>query len=734
MKQLKVIISLFFVIFIFGESLAGKFPDYDDIYDVILTGDKDKAYTLLLAYQKRKPDFANTYFQLALIAEDWAKDFNPFTEYYYAKQFIYNTKLYYSLAKLKLADEKKKNRKYYINAGIAKGERKFKLEDILVFIDTQTESIKVYEKNINLIINNYNKSSDAYNKCVDIFMNINTEYSKIKNIYLADNEDINNKLKQLEQSFDSTLVYFDLFKSALKKYPLEGYDQEYKLKQIVTYRLDGLTNTNFLNKQIILWDYKTWIEDLKKTKNERIKNNVSDIVRIENQIQNEIKQLETERYFEKNKEFKLQDKFVYKIEKFDNNSLLIKLFKFNEAKLNYFKFFRNSINNPITLNKFSLEKNATYLHNLLEKQQKADSLNNIFNNSIKASEVRKYNKFYMSKYKGVQGLKDYSIRQDIFFKQKKKDAKETIKKRLFNTVFQPYSNVLTYKTEQIIVKKNFPDLSLSGNDTYNVCDFKKTKTNKLWFSGYYKTKSNKIQSFIANSDGLYEVNILKLGNISEKSNCVNLLIDAYSEGAYTIETEISEEEIKNVLIEYDNKGKLIMKKELPFSKIPRFMAYDDINNSMIIIFYGTNINALAEADNEQLIYYLDFENNTNTYTISFTAKAYVFDIIKLNNNILVFSNFVNYKDTNNKNQLSDTGNFSNKTNVLITLISNREIKKQVAIKNKKSIFGTKAIKINSNLINILGYKADYINRKFERLKKEKLYNIYIDSNLGQIKK
>ncbi len=734
MKQFKIIISLFFVFFLFGESFAGKLPDYNDIYDVILTGDKDKAYTLLLDYQKREPDFANTYFQLALIAEEWTKDFNPFTEYVYTKQFIYNTKLYYSLAKLKLVDEKKKNRKYYINAGIAKGGRKFKIEDISAFIDTQIESIKVYEKNINLIINNYNKSSNYYNKCVDIFMNINTEYSKIKNIYLADNDDINNNLKHLEQSFDSTLIYFDLFKKALKKYPLEGYNQEYKLKQIVTYRLDGLTNTNFLNSQIILWDYKTWIEDLKKTKNERIKNNVSDIVRIENQIQNEIKQLETERYFEKNKEFKLQDKFIYKIEKFDNNSLIIKLFKFNEAKLNYLKYFRNSINNPKTLNKFSLEKNATYLHNLLDKQRIADSLNNIFNNSIKSREVRKYNKFYMSEYKGVQGLKDYSIRQDIFFKQKTKDAKETIKKRLFKTVFQPFSNVLTYKTDQIIVKKNFPEFSLSENDTYNVCDFKKTKNNKLWFSGYYKTKSNKIQSFIAYSDNLSEANILKLGNISETSNFVNLLIEVYSEGAYTIETEISEEGIKNILIEYDNKGKLIMKKELPFSKIPRFMAYDYINNSMIVIFYGTNINALADADNEQLMYHLDFENNANTYTVSFAAKAYVFDIVKLNKNILVFSNFVNYKDTNNKNHLSDAGNFSNKTNILITLISNREINKQVTIKNKKSIFGTKAVKINSNLINVLGYKADYINRKFERLKKEKLYNIYIDSNLGQIKK
>ncbi len=79
---------------------------YNDVYDIVLNGEREEAYAQLLAYQKQDPDFANTYFQLGLIADYWARNYDPLTEYEYVKTFIYDTKLYYGLAKLKLKDEK----------------------------------------------------------------------------------------------------------------------------------------------------------------------------------------------------------------------------------------------------------------------------------------------------------------------------------------------------------------------------------------------------------------------------------------------------------------------------------------------------------------------------------------------------------------------------------------------------------------------------------------------------
>lgn len=729
MKKIAIIILSIFISY---NGFARKTLKYDDIYEVVLSGDKDKAYTLLLAYQRQDPDFANTYFQLALIARDWTKEFNPFTEFQYVKLFIYNTKLYFGLAKLKLKEEKKKNRDLYENAGIIPLGKKLKISDIDLYIDAQMDSIKTFEENILKIINNFNKSSDSYNECVNIFMNINTKYSKIKNIYLDNNEMLLNNLNSLELKFDSTLIYFSNYKKAIKEYPIKGYNQEYKLKKIITYRLNGLTSSNFLKNKFFLWDYKTWVEQVKKTKSERIKSNRLDIVSLETLMKNKIRILEKDIYSDNYKPYKLNEKFVYKIEKYDNNSLLIKLFKLNEAKINYFTFFRKQINNPNKFKDFSLKKSSEFCYNLYLKKILADSLNNEFKKNIKPNEVLKYKKFYMSSYNGVQGLKDYSLRQDMFFKARQKDANEVLKDKLYYNSYILPKDSLVYRDKTINTKKVFPTFPNFENDTYNICNFKKRPDNSICISGFYKTKAGRIQGFFAFSDN--KNNILKLhkSKSSDTSKIVNLFVEEYADGVFSIETSVGSG-IKNTLIKYNNSGKIISKTVLPFSKIPRFMKYDDINNSMIIAFYGTNLDEVADADNEQDLYIINFDDNTQNITIKYKAKAYIFDVIKLNNKVLLFSNFVNYTNENGNIINSKAGSTGKTTNLLIIEIENGQIKKQIAFKNKTPFFGKKAIKINSNLINILGFKTTYKNKDYSSLKNKYLYSLLIDANLKEVK-
>jgi len=728
---MRIVIILFFSILVSFQSFARKTLKYDDIYDVVLSGDEDKAYTLLLAYQRQDPNFANTYFQLALIAKDWTKEFNPFTEFQYVKLFIYNTKLYFGLAKLKLKEEKKKNRDLYENAGIIPLGKKLKITDIELYINNQIDSIKIFEKNIVKIINNFNKSSDSYNECVNVFMDINTKYNKIKNIYLDNDEALLQNINNLEMYFDSTRIYFNNYKKAIKEYPIKGYNQEYKLKRIITYRLNGLTNSNFLNNNFFLWDYKTWVNEVKKTKAERIKSNRLDIVSLETLMKNKMKILEKDVFSDSYKPYKLDEKFVYKIEKYDNNSLLVKLFKLNEAKINYLSYFRKRINNPKTFKDFSLNKSSEYCYNLFNKKMYSDSINKEFKESIQANEILKYKKFYMASYNGVQGLKDYSLRQDIFFKARQKDTEELLKDRLYYSSFIVPKDSLAYKTKTVIAKKTFPNFTYSENDTYNICDCKTKGVNKVCISGFYKTKSGKIQGFTGISDE--ENNIVKLNKsqISDTSKIVNILIDEFSEGFFSIETSIGQG-IKNTLIKYNNVGKKVSKKVLPFSKIPRYLKYDDINNSILIAFYGTKLDATSDADNEQIIYNFNFDDEAKNYVVKFNAKAYIFDIMKLNNKLLVFSNFVSYTDIDRNVTNSKAGGLSKETNLLITVVTNGVVEKHEPFFNKKPFFGIKAIKINSNLINVLGFKSTFENKKYSNLKNKDLFNLFIDGNLQEV--
>lgn len=727
MRGFKFIISI--ILLLQGTlSFAGSRLKYDDVYKVVLSGDKDKAYTLLLAYQKQNPDFANTYFQLGIISKEWAKKFNPYKEFTYTKQFIYNTKLYFNLAKKYLEDEKKKNRSYYKNAPIIPKSKKLQISDINAYIDSQVEDITDYEKNVVKIINFYNKSSDYYNECVSIFMNINTTYTKIKNIYLSEDPELLSKMQKLVTDFDSTLVYFKFYKDALKKFPIQNYNQTYKLKDIITYRLDGLTYSDFLQNNILLWNYNKWVQEVNNMKEGLVKENQTFIVNKNNEINTKINSLLNGEYSNGYHRYKLDEKFIYKIEKLDNKSLLIKLFKLNETKINFLKEFKKDINNPITISKYSILKRAEYCYNLLKEKEIADSINKVFLTAINPAQIKKYANFYISEYGGMKGLKEYSFRQNLFFDAKLKDALLNLKKQLYYSIYKINTDSLIYNGKLISKKIVNPNENIKGIDVYRICKFKETKNKHLWISGYYISENDSVNSFIGYSKDNKHINFIKTSSYNKS---YNLVLAPFYNGCWCISTSFENNEITNYLIKYDNTGKVVFTEELQYHNIPRLMKYDDINNTLLIVFNGKSLNPSLD-ESEQIIYHYNPDDQLQTYEIRMQAKAKVFDMIKVNKKILIFSNFINYNDLSGNIINSKAGTANKNTNILVTVISKGIVKKQIPFLNTKPAFGVKVLKINSNTINILGYKSDLITSDFNSLTLKELYYEIIDAQAKEI--
>ena len=732
MIKFKVILSIFILILSGYFLEAQKRISYYDVYEIIKESDHDKAYTLLLAVQKQDPDFANAYFQLGMIAKAWTMEFNPFTEFEYTKLFIYNTKLYFNLAKLKIKDDKKKNIEFFLNASIKFEGKKLTFEEISSFIDQKVSEIKEYEDNITKIIKYFNLSSDKYNECVNIFMQINSEYTKINNIYLTEDEDFLNQMNMLETNFDSTLFYFKKYKESLVKYPLKGYNQNYRLNDIITYRLDGLTNSNFLNNNILLWDYKKWVQTVKKTKEEKVSDNRKEIYERDEKMQNQINQLLTKNYSDIYKLYKLDDKFVYKIEKYDNNSLLIKLFKLNEAKINYLTAYRKVINNPLNVYKYSLSSKSLHCNNLLEKKFITDSLNSKFKLGINAGQVKKYQKFYSSKYKGLEGLTVYSKNQKNLILKKQNTAFENLKKKLYINTYHNQNDSVLYGKQQIDIKRHYPDINIQTKGKYYITDFKTRKDSSNCFSGFYKDKTGKIGGFSGVSKDFNKLRFFKK-TISDTAHILHLLIEPFPGGCFTMETSMSNS-ISNTLIKFSDKGKVLQKKKIPFNKIPRFMKYDDINNSIIIVFNGMNLDQTNENnDDEQIIYHMNLDDELKTYVIRMPAKSYIFDIIKMDKRIFVFSNYIYFVKNDGTKSWSLAGKNVYDTNILVSIISlNGIIEKQVSINYDQAFFGAKAIKLNSNKINVLGFKTQYLNKGYNKLKDKELYYLLIDSDAKEI--
>jgi len=726
---------LFFtlIIFFISNSFAQKRIDYKDIYSTILSGNKEKSYTLLLAFQRQDPEFANTYFQLGLIAHDWAIKFNPFTEFTMMKLFIYNTKLYYNLAKVKLDDEKKRNKEYYLNIKIVDDDKKLTIDDIKAYIDIKTKEIETYEKNIVQIITYYNKSSDSYNECVNIFMNINKQYSKIKNIYLAEDQKFYKNVDLLVSNFDSTLYYFDLYKAALKNFPLEGYYQNYSLKDIYTYRLDGLTYSNFLENEIILWNYKKWVNDVKEIKKNNISTNRSYITEADKSMKTLMTSIESGQYLDEYTPYIPDKKLIYKIEKYDNNSLIVRLIKLNSAKINFLKFYKTSVNDQGIDSLYSLNQYLQFINVLIEMKKTCDSLNTDLINNINDEDVNKYTEFYNGQYNGTEGLKKYAADQQVFFNKKLNDAMKSLSLKLRNDFISKSSAKIVYKNISIDKKQYFPEKELAESDKYYLWDFKKDKKGINTFKGFYKTGNGNLAGFAGQSSDMESFKSFVKTGTADTADIFYSVIAPYEQGFYTIETSIGKK-ILNKLIQYNKFGKEVLTRNIPIDKVPRYMNYDEINNTLLIVCNGEKLDITTEHSvSEQIICLLDPKEEESKFLIRNPAKAYVFDMLKTENKFMIFSNYSYYTDKDGNKNWSEAGKSAVSTNILATIISEDGIiLEQIPIKNKESVLGIKAIKINSNLINILGFQSDFKNDKFNLKKDTKLLYLRFDSEIEPI--
>ena len=118
---MKKIILLLTAVLICATSFGQRKLKYKDIYEKI--GNEPAEHTLLKLneYQAAVPEFPNTYVQTGIIQWAWLQEEDPFLNYTYVRQLIYNTKLYLGLAISKIQSDEaevKKNAKYYANLGV----------------------------------------------------------------------------------------------------------------------------------------------------------------------------------------------------------------------------------------------------------------------------------------------------------------------------------------------------------------------------------------------------------------------------------------------------------------------------------------------------------------------------------------------------------------------------------------------------------------------------------------
>ena len=708
---MKKIFLLIFVTAICFNAFGQRKLRYKDIYDAFGKEPVEHSALKLSEFQKTNPDFANTYLQLGIISWNWLQLEDPFLNYQYVSKLVYDTKLYLGLAKNKIGlDDKevKKNKAYYANLNI-KSFESLDQQDVVNYIDKLIDKANEYDKNVTKIITNYNTTVDKYNLCIEIYKSVLARQNSYKNLLIMSSPDLRKQMTELSQNFDSVIYYFNEFKSALGNYPIKNYNQTTKIKKISTYRLEGLTSSNFLNEEIPLWDYHTWVSEAFAIMD-------ADINTIKSKTETEIKALRA-RVAElvKNnaetdsiQEVVAPNRLVNLTEKYDYESLLTSCMKYEVAKANLQIASLRGSNHVEKSESFNegINQKANYFYDLKLLADVAKSNLNVLKSGITEKNVTKHDAFVTSLYNGKQKFMGSYVADQL------KDIDEIQRKNFVN--FQSYvveqinpaENVLEFQKKKIDVKpskKAFADAELN---VYNTVYTIKDENGNRYLSGFLKSSATASYGFVAkvNSDNkvLWVTNV---NNGQGGSNNVIQVIPTATE-VFAIVFNNNGTSYKSAVVKLDAaSGKQGSKTDLASSLCPTVFTYDDINEVASVVFKGNSGNVQTEQTDDCLVETVTLGQKNNVVSGTFQLKGQIVDIINVPNGNIVICNFKELK-AGDKSQTSQSN--------IAVVTFNGSAPSVNFCKSNGDLRAVRAFKVNAETINILG-SSDNMDKEISNL-------------------
>jgi len=715
MKYSKILI-LFIIPFLFVQNInAQKELKYKDIYNFVLQTDTILSYEKLKLYQQQDPFHANSYYQLGLIAQAWSKKYDPFTQPSDVRYFTYHTKVYFGLAKQYLDDKEiRKNSDYYQAIQLAEGE-KISLEKAIADIGSRMKLNTEFAQKFEEIYRLFNKSADLYNHCVELFLEINRNNTNEKELLLTATPQINEKINELSVSYDSTLFYLSAFVTSLHNYPLKSYKQSYSIKPIETYRLEGLTYSNFLENEITLWDFKQWIDNFNKltrTDISKMRNSIDSTYNTLQQVITDFKTSTT--YSDSIAAVKVNPQVLFKIGKYDFNSVIINYFNYLESKANYLRFTKKVDNNTAINQPIDLKKKAYFYSKMLQYKQIADSLASVAQKNISFRSINKYNEFITKNFNGEEGFKsniinDAAENESIFDASLSNYAQFVTKANTQNQT----DTALIFGKHSISLKIDNSKSNLAESETTTEC-ISQVK-NETYISGKVIIAS-KEKAFVCQVVDS-KIKWFKTFENELSSSNSGVLVEGNSNGCFLIVTSVEAGICLNKIVQLSNAGQKVNEFVLLENKYPRYINFDDINEKILIAYYGNTQQAGAKEISDLLVASYNTELKiTSSWAkpASIKINGNFVDIIQINENIYVFSNFHEYLNINSESMFVPDRTSINQLNGLLTVISKEGVvTKMLPFLSNNYYYLTNIVKIDNNLINLVGTKEVKENQNGE---------------------
>ncbi len=380
---------------------------YDDIYKAMPDMTLDQQFTALMKFQKANPYFSNTYIQLGYVAEQKLFGSDALREIATMRYWAENARLFYGNLKV-FYKEGDVRSEYYANLNIPHTEKKPTDADLWAFVDEHSAKCNNHCDTLNLIFAAIEDSKANYNQCIAIYREICEEYSDSYDMLLRNDDELEAKLTKLGNSIDKSVESFEEYKRLTGLYPIEGYEQTFEYKDIETFRLDGLTNSDFFSNHFTMWNFRKWIDEYHSTF-------TSDIDALRSEIETINKKYEDGRAeYDKQAPQNIvltqpyDEYFLFRLGRYDNESIVRELFAYLESTRKIIALAGDSIARNIPSATDLTNRKMRYIFRMEDLRNEASELRQELNDNIDAEKVARFADFFKKNYKGESGLRSFA--------------------------------------------------------------------------------------------------------------------------------------------------------------------------------------------------------------------------------------------------------------------------------------------------------------------------------------
>lgn len=704
---------LFLIISLFSFALEAQ--KFKDIFPALANADDEEALSILKSYMINDLDHPNTNLRLALIYERRYKSSDPITEYERVMANAQECQLRFTKAAALVSEKDvSKNKGYYAQFSTGfdgKGRPIVEYNTVNQKIRRGYDSAKLVTDKLPEIYNFFTQSVNYHDKAIKAFNEINGQFNSRDKLLLMHDDNLKTKLEGLIADYDSSLVYLDKYLSAGKSFDSNHFNQNYSVKEIDTYRLQGLlTSPSFLIKDIEIWNYKKWAEQAIKEVETEVTQLRSELNKVELELNTSLKKISPYVAQDDFKPYKIDGKLLFNLVKYDNQSLPVSLLRYKQFKQQLLHQL-GKVNDRDTTGADKLY--LVELGELIYKAKDADSLLQTVKGRVNEENINKYTSYFQTHYQGLTGT-------NSFIQEEKKLVTESSSKGVSlmletlrkEEVDQATESTITYRRLKIplLTKEvNMDSLisspitthsSLSGDGSTYLAGLKKmnrapghtvvylakvSENGKVaWYKEYTFTEDN--SNAIINEIGA---------------------ITATPEGCALMVRSKSASGLLNRLYYVSESGEEIFNKELDLPLYPREINYVEQTNAFLMTYKGV----------QKEMSYSDIET-TQIMSINiladvlwsqeFTFAGNIIDVLSLEEGFMMIGNYSEIKD--NEGKVYKTRVNNDQTNGFAARFAKGgRLMKVNAIESPASYWLEEVIKVNDKVINILGHSGTMKN-------------------------